>query len=83
MGSWAISTNPYMPILTLQWSWVITSTCDLEINFTSPENITIQDSAILYIPNGITLSVPTGNNIQILSGEGILIQSASKVFLNS
>ncbi len=62
------------PFLPVSGDWIITSTCSLENDFTSPANIIVQDGVILTIPNGITLSVPSQSNVTILSGGGILIE---------
>jgi len=62
---------------------IIDSSCVLEIDFTTPANVIVQNNSVLMIPNGITLTVPTGFNITILSGGGLLIEFGGTVIVVS
>jgi len=69
--------------LPVSGPWTIFTSCILENNFTSPDNIIVQNGAVLTIPSSVTLSVPPGNNITIISGGGVLIESGGSLSITS
>ena len=63
--------------------WIITSTCHLENDFTSPASVLVQNGAVLIIPDNVTLTILSGNNITIESGGGTLIKSGGNLQVDS
>ena len=67
-------------LLPTSGDWIITSSCSLENNFTSPANILVQDGATLTILNGFILGIDfTQFNLTVESGSGVLIQSGGAI----
>jgi hypothetical protein len=73
---------PTCSSLPTSGDWVITSTCVLENDFTSPANVIVQNGVVITIPNGVILNVPAGNKISVLSGGGILIEFGGSLLIS-
>jgi len=59
--------------------WVITVSCSLTGNVTADKNITVQNNAVLTIPNGmIVFFDPSTYSITVVDGSGILVQGSIK-----
>jgi len=61
-------------------NWVISQDCTLTENVTADMNITVQDGALLTIPDEVTVFFdPATFSITIISGSGILVQQGGSI----
>jgi len=73
-----VLTQTCLPPISEDWD--ITENCTLETSDTAPENVIVQNGAVLTIPAGLTLDIDFASfNLTVKSGSGVLIESGGAV----
>lgn len=60
--------------------WILTVDCSIDSDITAPNNVIVQNNAVLTVPSGVTLDIDfASKHLLIKSGSGVMIKSGGKI----